>query len=90
MHAYRLCGEEQVGNITLADAMSHGQQCITRNRPIPLTVVFSGCAGYFNEETYQDLTVYAYDNDSGCNGDLDYRFLLINSTSTDYSKPLVS
>lgn len=82
VHAYRLCGSEQAGEVTLADAISRGQMCQEGRRSgVFRTVVFEGCREYFNDGSNRALSIFAYTNHTGCNGDLLYRFLLINGTS---------
>lgn len=82
VHAYRLCSSELASEVTLDDAIRHGQVCQRkRNSNYFRTVLFEGCADYFTEGSNKDLTIYAYSNQTGCNGELFYRFLFINGTS---------
>lgn len=81
VHAYRLCGSEQPEDVSLADAMSRGQLCQKRTKSqIFRALSFRGCEEFFNAGSDKDLTIYAYEDVDGCNGDLLYRFLFINGT----------
>ena len=88
VHAYRLCGDEDPSDITLQDAINNGQLCQGKTKSgIFRTLTFQGCSEYFQDGSNRDLTIYAYSDVNGCNGDLLYRFLLINGTGksiTDY------
>ena len=81
VHAYRLCGAELASDITLADAITRGKACQdSRETRVFRTVLFHGCNEFFTAGSNKDLTIYAYEDVDGCNGDLRYRFLLINGT----------
>ena len=81
VHAYRLCGTEQPKDVSLADAMSRGELCQGKTKSgIFKTLTFQGCDAFFTADSNKDLTIYAYEDVDGCNGDLLYRFLLINGT----------
>jgi hypothetical protein len=87
VHAYRLCGEEQADDITLADAISRGQRCPDRatTEGKHRVILFQGCEDFFSadSEDHQDLTIYAYNDVETCNNSLLHqRFLLINGTSS--------
>lgn len=92
VHAYRLCGDDrQASEVTLADAIWHGQLCQERRRSeLFRNIFFKGCADFFNEGSNKDLTIYAYNNQTGCNGDLFYRFLLINGTGRYELRVIIS
>ena len=83
VHAYRLCGNEEASNITLADAISRGETCEKeRTEGLFRYILFDGCDDFVTAGSNKDLTIYAYQDVDGCNGDLLYRFLLINGTGT--------
>jgi hypothetical protein len=83
VHAFRLCEGTQPSEITLADAMRHGEACQQRRSAgVFRDILFQGCSEYFHGSSNQDLTIYAYGDVDGCNGGLLYRFLLINGTVT--------
>jgi hypothetical protein len=85
VHAYRLCGSERPDEVTLQDAMRRGQLCQEKRKSgIFRNLIFEGCGEYFNDGPNKDLTIYAYSDVNGCNGDLFYRFLLINGTGIDH------
>ena len=81
VHAYRLCGNEEANDITLADAISRGEICEKRRTEgVFRALLFNGCDDFVTANSNKDLTIYAYEDVDGCNGDLLYRFLLINGT----------
>jgi hypothetical protein len=86
VHAYRLCNGQQPSVVTLADAIRGGELCQMKIiSGIFREITFQGCHEYFYDGSSQDLTIYAYEDVNGCNGDLLYRFLLINGTGRDHS-----
>lgn len=81
VHAYRLCGDKVAGDVTLADAIQYGEECQSKTLSQRFRALsFTGCSSYFEMGSNSGLTIYAYNNASGCNGELLYRFLVINGT----------
>ena len=81
VHAFRLCDGQRPEDVTLADGINSGERCQERVRMGNFrAITFQGCDEYFEDNSNEDLTIYAYEDVDGCNGDLLYRFLLINGT----------
>ena len=74
VYAIKICGNYQVGNVTLADATL----CQERTEAKDSYVLKFGSLCKVNSS--EGLIVYGY-NSTGCAGDLSYRFLLINNSS---------